>query len=364
MMISPAIGWLALAALGQHAAGPIVHIAPAGETQPVAHAGDAADDPAIWRHPSDPRLSLIIATDKKGGLPVYCMDGSLCMTVDAGPLNNVDVRQGVSMGDRTLDVIAASRTDDATIRLFTADPETLVVSPIGAGPIETGMDDAYGLCLYHSAETGDLYCFVNSKAGRVQQWRLEPNSAGELDGTKVREFWVGSKPEGMVADDELGVLYVGEEENAIWKYKAEPDAKPKRSIVAAVRPNGPLVGDIEGLALYRSEGGEGYLIASDQGASTFAVFGRSGDNAYLFSFRLTGFGSIDRVSGTDGIDVTNARVGDFGGLIVVQDNDNPGANQNFKLVSWRSLAEAAAAAGYGPLVVDPHYRPSDAELEE
>jgi myo-inositol-hexaphosphate 3-phosphohydrolase len=37
------------------------------ETQPVGHGGDAADDPAIFVHPTDPARSAIIATDKKGG---------------------------------------------------------------------------------------------------------------------------------------------------------------------------------------------------------------------------------------------------------------------------------------------------------
>lgn len=32
-----------------------------------------SDDPAIWVHPADP--SLIIGTDKDGGLGVYTLDG-------------------------------------------------------------------------------------------------------------------------------------------------------------------------------------------------------------------------------------------------------------------------------------------------
>src|SRR5690606_27100977 len=43
------------------------------ETAPVASYGDAADDPAIWAHPTQPGRSLIVATDKKAGLYVYDM---------------------------------------------------------------------------------------------------------------------------------------------------------------------------------------------------------------------------------------------------------------------------------------------------
>jgi hypothetical protein len=47
------------------------------ETQPVSHGGDAADDPAIYVHPTDPAKSAIIATDKKGGMLVYDLSGKL-----------------------------------------------------------------------------------------------------------------------------------------------------------------------------------------------------------------------------------------------------------------------------------------------
>src|ERR1041385_3346449 len=46
------------------------------QTAPVPHKGDAADDPAVWIHPHDPALSLILGTDKLGGLHTYNMDGS------------------------------------------------------------------------------------------------------------------------------------------------------------------------------------------------------------------------------------------------------------------------------------------------
>ena len=34
-----------------------------GQTMPVPHSGDAADDPAVWIHPQEPGLSLILGTD-------------------------------------------------------------------------------------------------------------------------------------------------------------------------------------------------------------------------------------------------------------------------------------------------------------
>jgi hypothetical protein len=37
------------------------------QTEPVPSQSDAADNPAIWSHPGDPALSLVLGTDKKGG---------------------------------------------------------------------------------------------------------------------------------------------------------------------------------------------------------------------------------------------------------------------------------------------------------
>ena len=45
------------------------------QTAPVPHKKDAADDPAVWIHPQQPELSLILGTDKQGGLHSYNMDG-------------------------------------------------------------------------------------------------------------------------------------------------------------------------------------------------------------------------------------------------------------------------------------------------
>src|SRR5262245_2785708 len=61
-------------------------------TEPVPSEGDAADDPAIWIHPQDPARSLVLGTDKKGGLHAYTLDGRDRQVVSAGSRpNNVDV---------------------------------------------------------------------------------------------------------------------------------------------------------------------------------------------------------------------------------------------------------------------------------
>ena len=73
------------------------------------HRGDAADDPAVWIHPRDPGLSLVLGTDKQGGLHSYNMDGSEQQVVaDAPRPNNVDVLYGFKLEGRTVDLAVAS----------------------------------------------------------------------------------------------------------------------------------------------------------------------------------------------------------------------------------------------------------------
>jgi 3-phytase len=78
------------------------------ETEPVPHRGDAADTPDIWVHPTDPERSLVIATDKKGALMVYDLDGRLRQTVSINSRpNDVSVLYGFTLGGETVDLAVA-----------------------------------------------------------------------------------------------------------------------------------------------------------------------------------------------------------------------------------------------------------------
>ena len=74
-----------------------VTVTAAVETQPVPHSGDAADDAAIWRDPTDPGRSTVIGTDKQGGLAVYDLTGKQFAYYDDSTPNNVDLRDGFAL---------------------------------------------------------------------------------------------------------------------------------------------------------------------------------------------------------------------------------------------------------------------------
>jgi 3-phytase len=327
------------------------------ETDPVPHAGDSADDPAIWIHPLDPALSTVIGDDKNGGIGVWGLDGRRIQFLDAETaLNNVDVRYGFPLAGTFADGTAHVAADlagvgnetDGSIRFYKVNPRTRRLEP--AGDVPTPGARPYGSCFYRSAKTGRFHYFVKLASGVVQQWELRDGGGGRVAGAKLRSFDVGGVVEGCVADDALGAFYVAEEAVGIWRYGAEPDAGEARVQVDRCGRGGRLTADVEGLALYDAGDGAGYLLASSQGSSAYAIYERGGTHGYVGTFRIVD-GAVDGTSDTDGIEVTSAALGPAfpKGLFVAQDGSNPGANQNYKLVPWERIAGAFAP----PLRVAP-----------
>ena len=317
------------------------------ETTPVLGTGDAADDPAIWAHPTDPAQSVVIGNDKRGALEVYDLSGARIQRIAEGFFGNVDVRKGFVTGTGPADLVVTYRLG---VRVYRIDPATRQLANItddATGSIATPFSGE-GICLYRSPTSGSTYAFANARSGRVAQYELtDTDGDGLVEGTKVRDWDVGTEVEGCVADDELGTLYISEEDVGIWRYGAEPTdstAPDARVLVdSTTATGGHLVPDIEGLTIVRQPNGTGYLLASSQAASnsqnSYAVYEREGANAFLRSFRVVNGPTVDGCGRTDGIDALAADLGPSfpKGMFVCQDNYNtvPGggtANQNFKFV--------------------------------
>ena len=334
-------------------------VRPTAETEPARSSGDAADDAVVWVHPTERALSTVIGTDKLAGLSVFDLSGHELQFLPDGRLNNVDLRYGFPLGGLRVALVTASVRITDRLAIYAIDPNTRLLHDVAARPITVGLA-AYGCCMYKSQSTGDVYFFVNSKTGEVEQWRLFDDGTGHVDAERVRAFDVGSEVEGCVADDQNGYFFISEENVGIWRYGAEPDDHTPRLQVDRTGSGGHLTADAEGLTLFYADATSGYLLASSQGDSTFAVYDRAAPHQYRFSFRIGDNSAlgVDAVSSTDGIDVTNLDLGGAfsDGLFVAQDNSNPGANQNFKLVPWSSIANAAVP----PLRTSPLYDPGGA----
>jgi 3-phytase len=331
-------------------------IQPAGRTAQVAN---DPDDPAIWIHPADPAQSLILGTDKiesKGGLYVFALDGTLRQTIT--PLdrpNNVDVEYGFAVGGRATDIAIVTERKRHRLRVFRIpnDGGLLVdLAPDGL-PVLAGENgeasEPMGIALYKRPRDGAVFAIVAPKTGGATdylwQYRLDSDPGGRLSAVFVRRFGQfsrkGSTPfdvgeiEAVAVDDGLGYVYYSDERFGIRKYHADPDHPDAARELAVLGTDG-YDGDREGLAIYQTGEGTGFIVSSDQVSSGTRVklFRREGapgsphDHAEVHTIATM---SDD----TDGLDVTPRALPGFPRGMLVMMNSSA---RNFLIYDWRAVA--------------------------
>ncbi|WP_327356879.1 phytase [Streptomyces sp. NBC_01304] len=298
------------------------------ETAPVSHSGDAADDPAIWVHPTDPSRSVVVGTDKKGALEVYDLTGARIQRISGDYGNNVDLR-----GDIVVSADDEAAGGNGAMHIYRIDAATRKLTHLKDVPTEV---TAHGLCMYKSPTSGKLYAYPNSTSGRVEQWEIGVNGS-TVSATSVRLFDAGSAVEGCYADETNGKLYLGEEDVGVWVYGAEPGAGTARTKLDSAGSGGHITADTEGITAAGNR-----LYVSSQGSNDFTAYDRA-SGSYLGRFSVANGGAADDCEDTDGIDATASPLGSAfpSGVFVCQDGSNstPGTsgNQNFKLVPLQRI---------------------------
>ena len=313
---------------------PTIPVFATAETLPVATINeDAADDPAIWLNPQDGAASLVVGTDKKGGLYVYDLSGTVRDFVPEEALNNVDL---VDMGDAGVFVVASDRSDIANAHVMLYRLDTAAAKLERLARIPTGPGEGYGICARRDGDAMRVY--TAPKEGLISDWRVSLGANPEA--MLVRKMTVPSQPEGCAADPRDGTLYIGEEAGGIWRFA--PGSTTGELVVPV--DNAMLVADLEGLAIVPEGASGGWLFASSQGDNTYMRF-RLPDLQPAGRFRIAA-GMLGSVEETDGIEAVK---GDFGpafpgGLFVAQDGVNGENAQNFKFVPL-GLIESALDLG-------------------
>ena len=316
-------------------------VSPILETEPVYGRGDAADDIAIWIHPYDVERSKVIATDKKKGLIVYSLEGTIVSNYLGERYNNVDIRYHFLYQGNIIDLISASNKDTGAVDFFYLEDDSRLIK---LNSSILGNVNAYGVCLFHERQSHSYYVVLTGTEKGAELYKIWSTDKG-LKFNFIREFDVRSRSEGCVVDDIKGKLYLAEEEKGIWKYDLMKPNQPK-ILVDSIKKNNRLSADIEGLTLFYTNQNEGYLLASSQGNNRFIVYDRH-TNRYIFDFEIKGNRSIDAVSHTDGIDITNLAISakfPFGAFIVQDDRNRDHGKkrkQNFKFVSWQDIVKAS-----------------------
>ncbi len=307
-----------------------------------------ADDPAIWRHPTDPAKSLIIGTDKgtypDGGLFVWNLDGSQQQRINISRPNNVDVRYGLRLGNHVVDIAAVSMRDHRQVRIFKIDSATRTLSDVttvdSTNVLNLMFKSPYGLTLYQRPDDRAIFAIVSSRhnESKDELWQIQlgDDGTGRVHGTLVRKFGVHRGiVEGMVADDELGFLYAAEENAGIHKYYADPSQGNAR--LALFETADSSASNVEGLALYKCSNGTGYLLISRPAAGCIKVYRREGENGDAHRHLLVA--TIHHAAGEagDGIAVTPQAYGAaFPHGFLVWHNQ---ARRNFQLYAWEEVAQ-------------------------
>ena len=333
------------------------------ETQALAESYDMAEDLAIFVHPTDLEKSMLIGANTFTGLATYDLEGQLLKHYPVGPIHRVDTRSDFKIGDETVHLVVASNWEENSLQVFKLDTSSMELTEINKEPIVSRVTEISGFCLYQNAE-GLLYAFVTGREGWLEQWALLA-SGEKVRGELIRSFYVGPKCEGLVADDELGQLYITQRRRGIWKCAAEPDESQDIYLVDNFRNNSHIKKNLQGISLYYAPEGAGYLIVSSQGNDSYAVYRRQGRNTFLGSFKI-GDGEVDGASESSGIAVTNLPLSSKfpKGLFIVQDAENQTDGlmdaQNFKMVDWEAIAQQYHA----PLIIDTTYQKGQEEKTE
>ena len=313
-------------------------------TEPTKH---DTDDPAIWVNRGNPAQSLILGTDKNvdGALYVYGLDGKIHADKVVRGLvrpNNVDLAYGVMIGGKPTDVAVVTERYAHRLRVYRL-PD---MAPVDGGglPVFSGelARDCMGIALYTRASDGAVFAIVSRSdyqaplQGYLHQYRLIDDGTGTLRAVFSRSFgeWSGKKEvEAIAVDNELGFVYYSDENYGIRKYHADPAADDADEQLAVIGLDG-FAEDREGISIYGTGPGTGYILISDQQKNAFRVYRREGEagkphaHTFLKSIEVSAIES-------DGSEVTNAALGPAfpNGLFVAMSN-----GKVFHYYSWDDLA--------------------------
>ncbi|MGX9463344.1 phytase [Shewanella sp. A14] len=315
----------------------IVEIPAWVESTPSDRVGDTMDDPAIWIHPTTPEKSLILGTNKRWGLLSFNMLGEQVQALPSGRINNVDLRQGVNLGGKQRDIAVATQRDHDALAFYEINKSGHISQYIDQA---TDMVDIYGMCLYQDEQ--NLYVFANEKSGRIAQYQVGWDKQQPTI-TLVRDIHTPSQVEGCVVDEVQHALFIGEEDQGIWRFDAKPNGSKKGKLI--IKTGKELVADVEGISLYQDKD-QSLLVVSSQGNNSYLVYQSIAPYAQVGRFRIgvNLEAGVDGSAETDGLAVTHLPVGAGPwqqGMLVVQDGRNrmPSANQSFKWLPWSSVAK-------------------------
>ncbi len=324
-------------------------VLPVAVTEAVNH---DSDDPAIWVHPESPDQSIILGTDKfeeSGALYAFDLSGNILqdkVVKNVDRPNNVALIRAFPMGDYTVDVALFTERIKSQVRAFSV-PDMQAVDN-GGLPVfedEAGYREVMGIASYHNPEDSSFYFILSRKAAPdssryLQQYKLSYNAeSNAIEAELLRRFgrFEGdTEIEAIAVDDELGYIYYSNEGCCIRKYYADP-AKGDEELARFGLDS--FVEDREGIAIYPTGAGTGYILVSDQQNRQVDVFAREGSENDPHSHPLIAEINV-QANETDGIEVVADSLSpQFPQGILVMMSDN----KTFEIYDFRDILKVIEA---------------------
>lgn len=273
--------------------------------------------------------------------------------------NNIDVEYGFRLGGREIDIAIATERLARQLRVFRIDPADGQLVDLGGIPIlqnQNGEAGApMGIGVYRRHRDGAVFAIVAPKAGPrdgyLWQYRLVDAGGGRIGATFVRRFGTFSATavreeneiEAVAVDDELGYVYYADEADGIHKWHADPD-HPGASRELAHFGRSGFRGDREGIAIYASAGGTGYIVCTDQldQDSEYHVYPREGTPANPHDHSREVAVLRGGADATDGLEISARPLGrglPHGAMIAMNS-----AARNFLVFRWQDVMTALSGA--------------------
>jgi 3-phytase len=310
-------------------------------TETVLH---DTDDPAIWIHPTDPKQSLVIGTDKDtdGGLYVFNLQGKIIKKSETIKRpNNVDIAYGLTIDGVATDVAVTTERETNKIRIFSL-PDLKPLDnggiPVFEGELER---DPMGIAIYTRPSDKAVFAIVGRKSGPsgsyLWQYELKGTNNTKVEATLVRKFgaYSGKKEiEAIAVDNELGAVYYSDEQFGIRKYKADPSLNDNQEI--ALFGQKDCKADHEGIAIYKASATTGYILVSNQQANSFMVYAREGSNGNPNDHKLLAEVPTSTIE-CDGAEATAINLGSpfDKGMFMAMSN-----GKTFHFYDWKIIQEA------------------------
>lgn len=312
------------------------------------------DDPAIWINPDDPSQSLILGTvkDEDGALYVFNLEGKVVEEKTVRNINrpnNVDVEYGLILNGKEVDIAVTTERYKNQLRVFSL-PD---MKAIDDGGIQAeGLVAPMGISLYKRSSDRAIFAIVSPKEGPTEnylwQFLLKDDGNGNVIGEVVRQFgnFSGIKEiESIAVDDQLGYVYYSDEQFGVRKYLADPSA-PDADKELGMIDTKDYWEDNEGISIYATGEGTGYILVSDQSANRFRVYTREGTPAIIdpedpednepakpHQHKLVKVVNV-MTNNSDGSEVTNVNLGPKfpNGMFVAMSDD-----KTFQIYNWDDI---------------------------